>query len=239
MLKTRDLMFAISMVIAFMAAGANAAPKFKAWAELTGNTVMKGKAKVDEKHGSLQLDVHVLRAGRFQTYDVTVNGEFIGQIFTNPGGSGRLHVSRPLQSMSVGDMISVGPIGGALGRRGVSGGHTQSEKVQLYGDAIGSSGAQYQVRYSREVQDGAVDQQLVILVENAEPFQSIPVFVSGSFLAPILPGDDGRGELRMRTAAFIPSAESDLWQPLPDGFPNLTDGAQVQVGATFITLRQQ
>lgn len=238
MLKTRHLVLALSMAIVFLTAGANAAPKFKAWANLTGDTAMKGKAKIDEKHGSLQLDVHVLRAGGFQTFEVAVNGEIIGQIFTNPGGSGRLRVSRPLQSIRNGDVISVGPISGSLGGHGGSAGHAQSDKLELRGDAIASSGAQYEVRYCRQSRNGTADQRLVVMIDSAEPFQSVPVFVNGWFLAPILPGEDGRGELRMRTAAFIEGGESDPWQALPGDFPALSDGAQVQVGATYITLRQ-
>ena len=213
-----------------------AGPKFKARANLVGDTVMKGKVHVQEKHGSLRLDVHVLRAGAFATYDVWVNDDIVGQIFTNPGGSGRLRINRPLQSMHVGDVISVGPVSGTLGGQGGGGGGGGGNiaTLDLVGAAITAEGVRSVVEYREVLRNGAWDQTLIVNIEDGEPFQSVPVFVNGVFLAPMYPGADGRAELRMRSAAFID--DPAVWQPLPNDFPRLQNGAQVQVGTAYVAL---
>lgn len=215
-----------------------AGPKFKAKTDLVGDTVMKGKVHVQEKHGSLRLDVHVLRAGAFATYDVWVNDDIVGRIVTNPGGSGRLRISRPLQSIHLGDVISVGLVSGTLGAPGGSGGGGgggNAETLYMIGAAITAEGVRSVVQYRETLRNGVWDQTLIVTIEDGEPFQSVPVFVNGSFLAPMLPGEDGRAELRMRTDAFIESPAA--WQPLPSDFPRLQNGAQVQVGTAFVTLQ--
>jgi hypothetical protein len=92
------------------------------------------------------------------------------------------------------------------------------------------------VRYREVARSNAVDRSFVICIKEGEPFQSVPVFINGVFLAPMLPGEDGRAQLRMRTAAFIDVDDAEEWQPLPEDFPLLRDGDQVQVGTSFVTL---
>jgi hypothetical protein len=91
---------------------AHAAPPFKARATLSAfDAPMKGKAKFEQKgndQGPYRLDVHVNRALPLQTLDVMIDGVVVGQIVTNPGGSGRLRINNIATAINPGAIISVG-----------------------------------------------------------------------------------------------------------------------------------
>jgi hypothetical protein len=235
---SQRLKFFALMLLLVTTAPALASPPFKATARLFGDSTMKGHAILQEKHnaqGPYRLDVQIEHALPFQTLDVTVNGSIIGQIITNPGGTGRLRLLHLTQPVVSGDTIGVGSMSGVFFVRGTS----ATQRYDLRGREINATGMRADVRYREHFRGGQLDRRFEVRLTHAEPGQGVPIFVRGEFIGVLFPDADGFAKFRMRTPATLEPDEGGPWQPLPPEFPSLAEGEQVQVGTSYVTLERR
>lgn len=226
------------LVLAFVLFG-TAAPTFSSTAKLFGPGTMKGTATCVNRPGPggpYRVDVSVTNAPPAQTVNVSINGSNAGWFMTDSNGKGTLKinkVSSPLGAGGAGDVINVGSLTGVFYDAAIA----EQQTYELRGTVTNGVGVKYVVRYREFREFGQLERRWEVTITNAEPNQSIPTFVRSAFIRPLLPGDDGKATLRMRTASFINEGNNAAgWINLPNSFPSLRPGEVVQVGTSYITL---
>lgn len=102
------------------------------------------------------------------------------------------------------------------------------------GDAFRSSGRLFggglhgQARYAEQMRNGRLLRLFVLDIENADPFQNIPIFVNGQRLLTMTTNPAGKGRLIMRSAEFFDDPTAGM--KMPAGFPRLRTGDFVAAG---------
>lgn len=235
----------VMMVVQSAAIASNSQSHHKAKARFFGPSAMKGWAQYEEKHKNGQLTqrlrVKINHAAPHQTLAVYVNGDVVGTLKTNSGGSGKLdlrsdrhHHSLPdgFASLDTGDCVSLGSECGVFFDPGNH--HTQDFSVQ--GEDL-TNGVQTQVSYSEQYDDGSLERQFQVEIDGATPGDSLDVTVNGEVVGTIVVDSQGQGQLELRSAPFINGDdEQQNVQPMPDTFPSLMAGDTVGVGSASVTL---
>ena len=170
----------VALVMQSAAIASNSHSHHKANAKFFGPSSIKGWAKYEEKHqgGQLtqRLHVKINHAEPHQTLDVYIDGDVIGTINTNGGGSGKLdlrsdrhHHSLPdnFPSLDTGDCISLGSECGIFFDPGNH--HTQEFSLQGEDE---TNGVQTQVSYSEQFDDGSLDREFKVEIDGATPGDS-------------------------------------------------------------------
>lgn len=85
-----------------------------------------------------------------------------------------------------------------------------------------------QARYEQKPKQGQTFKRFVVEVENGLPAQTLGVAVNGVTVGALTTNSNGRGELELRTEAFIDSPGDG--SPIPANFPKLDTGDIVSVG---------
>jgi len=81
--------------------------------------------------------------------------------------------------------------------------------------------------YKDRERDEGFEQRLQVKTQNMSPNTEHDVLFNGVFLGTITTDEFGTGKLKLRTAEFIDSPD---WLPLPDNFPRIIDGDEIEVG---------
>ncbi len=223
------------LVLAVLLFGTTA-PSYSSSAKLFGPGPMKGSATCVTRAGSggpYRVDVSVNNGQPAQTQQVVINGANAGWFMTDSTGKGQLRINKVSLPLGVGDTITVGGLTGVFYDSSI----TAKQTYQLRGTITNIVGVKYLVNYREFFSAGQLERRWEVIITNAEPNQSIPTFVRGAFIHPLLPGLDGKAALRMRTSSYIDSGNNPAgWIPLPNSFPSLKPGEVVQVGTSYITM---
>jgi hypothetical protein len=213
----------------------SAAPAYTANAKLFGQGPMRGSAVCTSRTGATgpyRVDIDINNAQPAQSVDVRINNTIVGQITTDSSGAGHLRVNNLAQPLNADDTVTVGMLTGVFYDTKIA-----TQTYELRGVVTNIVGVKYVVRYREFYRSGVLERRWEVTITNAEPNQSVPTFVRGVFVRPLLPGSDGKAVLRMRTASFIDSGDNPAgWIPLPNTFPSLRSGEVVQVGTSYITM---
>lgn len=81
--------------------------------------------------------------------------------------------------------------------------------------------------YKDRDRDEGFEQRLQVKAKNMSPNAQYDVLFNGVLLGEITTNDFGWGKLKLRTEEFI---DSPGWEPLPDNFPRIVDGDEIEVG---------
>jgi hypothetical protein len=245
------LIIAILVTLVVHQSALAAISRHKATARLFGPTPLKGKAVYEERPRQGQrfqrFKVQVERGVPLQMLNVAVNGDVVGTIVLNAGGTGKLdlrtaafiddpHEAQPIPDgfpkLDTGDVVTVGPLTGIFFDRN----DNRVQRFEVKGSARNGDG-KAQVQYRERFKRGTLDRRFKVEVEDAAGVRSFAITVNWQFVGTLTTNIFGEGEFQLRTARFID--DPDDGQPMPNAFPSLKAGDVVEVGSITVTLVQR
>lgn len=207
---------------------------------LLGDSSAVGEAEFESEpeDGGTKLEFKVqLEHAVAGTYDIEVAQVHVGQITVDARGKGRVRFSSnpndgesllpaDFPAIAAGTLVTISNgVSGefASGLPDDDGGET-TDPVSLSADLTGDAGALGTAVFASHAEDGGVQREFELEVEDAQPGSEHDVTIDGVLVARLTIDSEGKARLKLNDTP----AETEL--PFPDDFPELAAESQIVVG---------
>lgn len=205
-------------------------------AVLTGATGGFGQAEYKDDNGDRRFEVRVYNATP-GSYDVTVGGQVVAQINVSAnrvgklemrdgsGGGGRIQFPQNWPAVSAGTSVQIGNIySGSLAVEGEDSRIAENATVRL----VGANGEYLESEYEAEQEDGNITvRRFELHIRNLTPLQQFAFQINGQTVGSVTTDALGNANLQYSDRA------RPGYSAFPAGFPAITDGTQIAIGAVF------
>lgn len=205
-------------------------------AVLTGASGGFGQAEYRDDAGTRSFELRIYNATP-GSYDVTVGGQAVAQITVNAnrvgklemrdgsGGGNRIPFPQNWPAVSAGTSVQIGSLySGSLGVEGDDSRIAENASVRL----VGANGEYLESEFEAEQEDGKVTvRRFDLHVRNLMPNQQLAFQLNGQTVVSITTDALGNANLQYSDRA------RPGYSAFPAGFPSITDGTQITVGAVF------